>query len=61
MNENISDIEFIGTKEIAQYMGCSLPVARQIMHRRDFPLVKVGRSLKTMRSSFIEWASERRV
>ena len=52
---------FIGTKEISQLMGCSIPVARQIMYRKDFPLVKCGKNLKVMKSEFIKWASERRV
>lgn len=54
-------LEFIGTKEIARYMGCSLPVARQIMHRKDFPLIKCGKNLRVMRKKFEEWASERRL
>ena len=30
-------MQFIGTKEVAALMGCSIPVARQIMRRKDFP------------------------
>lgn len=56
-----SGLAFIGTKEIARYMGCSVPVARQIMHRKDFPLVKCGKNLRVMRKKFEEWASERRL
>lgn len=54
-------MRFIGTKEVAQLMGCSVPVARQIMRRRDFPLIMCGKNLKVMKSEFIKWASERRV
>ena len=54
-------MRFIGTKEIAKLMGCSIPVARQIMRRKDFPLVMCGKNLKVMKSEFIKWASERRV
>ena len=54
-------MRFIGTKEIAQLMGCSVPVARQIMRRKDFPLVMCGKNLKVMKSEFVKWASERRV
>jgi len=42
-------------------MGCSVPVARQIMRRKDFPLVMCGKNLKVMKSEFIKWASVRRV
>ena len=55
------DMMFIGTKEIARYMGCSVPVARQVMHRKDFPLVKCGKNLRVMKREFIRWASERRL
>ncbi len=55
------DMHFIGTKEIASLMGCSIPVARQIMRRKDFPLIMCGKNLKVMKSEFIKWASKRRV
>ncbi len=54
-------MSFIGSKEIAQLMGCSVPIARQIMKRKDFPLIKCGKNLKVMKSEFIKWASARRV
>ncbi|MBQ0084603.1 MAG: helix-turn-helix domain-containing protein [Clostridiales bacterium] len=60
-HEEISLMQFIGTKEIAALMGCSMPVARQIMRRKDFPLVKCGKNLKVMKSEFIKWASEKRI
>ena len=56
-----SDMQFIGTKEIAKLMNCSLPVARQIMHRKDFPLIMCGKNLKVMKSEFVKWASQRRI
>jgi len=52
---------FYGTKEIARSFGCSIPLAREIMHRPDFPLVKVGKNLKVYKSAFEKWASERRL
>lgn len=54
-------MQFIGTKEVAALMGCSIPVARQIMRRKDFPLIKCGKNLKVMKSKLIEWASVRRI
>ena len=58
---NLDDgMQFIGTKEIAKLMKCSIPVARQIMHRKDFPLIKCGKNLRVMKSEFIKWASQRR-
>lgn len=60
-SEEMSDMQFIGSKEIAALMGCSVPVARQIMRRKDFPLIKCGKNLKVMKSKLIEWASVRRI
>jgi hypothetical protein len=59
LNEN--QMIFYGTKEIARSLGCSIPLAREIMHRPDFPLVKVGKNLKVYKSAFEKWASERRL
>ena len=59
--EDTDLMQFIGTKEVAALMGCSIPVARQIMRRKDFPLIKCGKNLKVMKSKLIEWASVRRV
>ena len=39
-------IKFLGTKEVAEALGCSLPTARNIMMRADFPLVRVGKNFK---------------
>ena len=61
MDNNKSDLQFLNTKDIATLMGVSLPVARQIMYRKDFPLIKAGKNLKVMRKKFEEWASERRM
>ena len=54
-------IKFLGTKEIAEELGCSLPTARNIMMRADFPLVRVGKNFKVSEQAFIEWSSKRRV
>lgn len=54
-------VVFLGTKEVAKALGCSLPTARQIMMRHDFPLIRVGRSMKVEKNALIEWASHRHV
>ncbi|MGN0593851.1 MAG: helix-turn-helix domain-containing protein [Hominimerdicola sp.] len=54
-------IKFLGTKEVAEALGCSLPTARNIMMRADFPLVRVGKNFKVSEQAFIEWSSKRRV
>lgn len=50
---------FYGTKEVAECLGCSIPTARQIMHRADFPLIQVGKNLRVSKTAFLEWSSKR--
>lgn len=54
-------IRFLNTKEVAEALGCSLPTARQIMMRADFPLIRVGKNLKVEAQAFLDWAKQRRV
>ncbi len=58
MNETI---KFLNTKQVAEALGCSLPTARSIMMRADFPLVRVGKNFKVSEQAFIEWSKTRRV
>lgn len=50
-----NDIQFLGSKDVAKALGCSLPLARQIMLQYGFPLIKVGRSLKVEKQAFLDW------
>lgn len=60
LTENdIDTMKFIGPKEIAALMGCSVSIAREIMKKDDFPLIKCGKNMKVMKSQFIKWASEK--
>ncbi|MBQ7504851.1 MAG: helix-turn-helix domain-containing protein [Ruminococcus sp.] len=54
------DIKFLSTKEVAKALGCSLPTARQLMLRYDFPLIRVGRAMKVEEHAFLVWSSKRR-
>ena len=58
MSENI---KFLTTKDVANALGCSLPTARNIMMRADFPLLRVGKNFKVSEQAFIEWSKPRRV
>lgn len=52
---------FLGTKDIAEALKCSLTTARRIMRRHDFPLVKVGKNMMVSEDAFNEWAKKRRI
>ena len=48
-------------QEVAEALGCSLPTARNIMLRADFPLIRVGKNLKVELNAFLNWSQKRRV
>lgn len=52
---------FLNSEQVASRLQCSVAMARQIMRRADFPLIRVGRSFKVLESAFVEWASKRRI
>ena len=54
-------VVFLNTKEVANALGCSLPTARQIMMRADFPLIRVGKNFKVSEQAFKDWSKQRRV
>ena len=51
---------FYGTKEVAQFLHCSPPVARELMRRSDFPLIMVGKNMRVSKKALKEWVSTRR-
>ena len=59
-NTSDSGLVFYGTKEVAKILNCSIPSAREIMKRQDFPLIVVGKNLKVLKSALEKWAMERR-
>ncbi len=52
---------FYGTKEVANMFRCSIPTAREIMRREDFPLLILGNKWLVLKSALIKWASEKRI
>ena len=57
----MEEIKFMNTKQVAQALGCSMPTARQIMMRANFPLIRVGKNYKVSEQAFVEWSKKRRV
>lgn len=61
-NENKNEeLVFLIPMDIAKIIGCSVPTARKLFYRDDFPAIKVGKNLKVLKSEFIKWCSERRI
>ena len=42
------DLVFLTPMDVAEVMGCSIPTARQLFYREDFPALKVGKNLKVL-------------
>lgn len=59
--KNNEELKFLTTEEVAKALGCSLPTARQIMRRADFPLIRVGKNMKVSQQAFLKWAESRRI
>lgn len=49
-NEDTNPI-FYNSLDIARILGCSKPTAYQVMHRKDFPLIKAGNRLKVYKTA----------
>lgn len=61
-NENKNDeFVFLTPMDVAKIIGCSIPTARKLFYRDDFPAIKVCKNLKVPKSEFIKWCSERRM
>lgn len=57
----MDSVKFIGTKEVAKALCCSLPTARQIMLRPDFPLIRVGKNMRVLEVAFRDWCMKRHI
>lgn len=55
------ELRFLNTEEVAKALGCSLPTARNIMRRVDFPLIRVGKNMKVSQQAFLKWAESRHI
>ena len=48
--------EFLTTREVAVLMRCSIPTARELCHRPDFPVFKVGKNFRVSKTALAKWA-----
>lgn len=52
---------FFDTTDVAKMLKCSVPTAREIMRRADFPLIMVGKNMKVSKPALEQWTMEKRV
>ena len=46
---------FLNAKTVAEVLGIAPSSAYELMHEKDFPVLKVGNRLLVEKSKFIEW------
>lgn len=59
-NTTESEPIFYGTKELAKMFRCSIPTAREIMRREDFPLLILGNKWLVLKTALEQWAMQKR-
>ena len=50
--------DVIGPREIAQYLGCHLTVAYELVKIPGFPVIRIGRKYLVDKKSFSKWLIE---
>ncbi len=58
--ENKPETVFYDVKAVAKMLMCSIPTAREIMQRKDFPSVRAGKILRVSKDALEAWAMEKR-
>ena len=49
---------FLNAKTVAQVLGISLAGTYELLHREDFPVVKIGSRLVVPKEEFFAWVEE---
>ena len=50
---------FLSVKDVATIMGISIPTARRLFEKRDFPAIRVGRRILVSEEAFNQYMSQR--
>ena len=60
-NESITHApQIINCKEVAEILHCSLPTAREFLHRKGVPSFKVGREIRIEKNALINYVQNAR-
>ncbi len=49
---------FLNAETVANLLGISISGSYELMHRTDFPSIKIGNRLIVSKEKFIEWANK---
>lgn len=49
---------FLNAKMVAQVLGISMAGTYELLHRKDFPVVKIGSRLVVPKEKFLTWVEK---
>ncbi len=49
---------FLSAKTVAQVLGISMAGTYELLHQKDFPVVKIGSRLVVPKEKFLTWIEE---
>lgn len=56
---NNGKIKFLNVKDVAHIMKISIPTARKLFEKRDFPTIRVGRRVLVSEEAFRQYIMQR--
>lgn len=58
-SKELSKLEYLTVADIKKYLNISQAAAYQLVHRKDFPVFRVGGSIRIPRQAFLVWVDLR--
>lgn len=52
--------EYLTGKHVSEFLGISYRYAYELMERKDFPLIRVGKSKRVNKHEFFDWVEKQR-
>ncbi len=49
---------FLNSKQVAEVLGVSPSTGYELMHERDFPVLKIGNRMVVPKEKFIAWVED---
>ena len=46
---------FLNAETVAKLLGISISSSYELMHEKDFPVIRIGKRMVVEKSRFIEW------
>lgn len=49
----------LGARDVMAFLGIARPTAYELMNRKDFPSIRIGRSLKVTKQALLAWLEQK--